>query len=149
MNTIITTQEVKLDTKPKRTKAAKSVFVYKGNIGVYASVTDAALALGVDIGCVSKTCHGKQAHADHNLMCFVKDIPVHILDIVDAMREDHELAEIYRKAEAERKALEEREARKVELEKAIIEAQEELAKRIENANKDIETMKAELDSLCE
>lgn len=121
MNTIITTKEIKLDTKPERTKNAKSVFVYKGKIGVYASVTDAALALNTDVGSVSKACHGKYNHVKGNYMCFVKDMPEHILDIVNAMKDYCEI-----------KTLKAKEQRKKEFKRKVAEAQTQLDKVLSN-----------------
>lgn len=121
MNTIITTKEIKLDTKPERTKAAKAVFVYRGKIGVYASVTDTALALNVDHGSISKACHGKCNHVKGNYMCFVKDMPEHALDIVNAMTDYCEI-----------KTLKAKEQRKEEFKRKVAEAQKELDKVLGN-----------------
>lgn len=105
MNSIIRTVEVKLDSTPRRNKNAKPVFVYKGGFGtgVYASGLDAAAKLNLDPGDISRVCNGKMYSAKGYKMCFVKDMPEHILEIVNAINGIDEEAERKKAEEAERK----------------------------------------------
>jgi len=138
MNTIHTTTEVTLDTKPVRTKNAKPVFCITDG-KPYASCTDAALAEGVGIDCISLACRGKTKTANKKQWCFVKDMPTRILDISNAYNNIYEDAMKYRTAEAERKA---KEAHA----EAMSKLQEKMAKlsdELDMAKQMYEAMKAE------
>ena len=88
-----------------RNKNAKPVFCITDG-KPYASCTDAAEAVGVGIDSISMACHEKVKTVKGKQWCFVKDIPIRILDISNAYQELYEDAMKYRAIEAERKAKE-------------------------------------------
>lgn len=136
MNTIVRTTEIKLDSTPRRNKNAKPVLVYKGEFGVYASVKDTAKKLNLFPGDVSKVCNGKARVTKGYRMCFVKDMPEHILDIINAINGvDDELER--KKAEEERK--------REEAERKKAEAAER--KRKEARQKKANAMQAKMDKI--
>lgn len=105
MNIITNTTEVTLDTKPVRNKNAKPVFcITNGN--VYASCTDAAEAEKSHVTLISQACRGKIKTCNGKQWCFVKDMPIRILDISNAYKNLNDDALHYRAIEAERKAKE-------------------------------------------
>ena len=105
MNTIINTTEVTLDTKPVRNKNAKSVYcITTGN--VYASTIDAGIGEDCAQSGVSAACRGKTKTCNGKHFCFVKDMPIRVLDISNVTHDIYNDAVKYRKQEAERKAKE-------------------------------------------
>ena len=139
MNTIVTKTEIKLNSKPARTKAAKPVYcITDGKL--YASGLDASKAIGVDPTCISHVCLGKMKTVKGKKYCFVSDMQARILDISDAMQDTLKDANAYRaiKAEEERKALHEK--KKMELHNKIASREEQLKKEAE----ELGTMKAML-----
>lgn len=125
MNTITTTTEITIDTKPVRNKNAKPVYCISDG-GLYASVTDAAIAENMSIWAISAACRGKFKTANGKQWCFVKDMPAHILDISNATKELVKDASIYRNQEAERKAKEAHEKAKRELAEKMAKLADEL-----------------------
>ena len=130
MNTIVTKTEVKLDSKPARTGNAKPVYcITTGK--VYASSYDAAKADNVSQGCVSGVCTGRYKAAKGKRYCHVSDMPIHVLEISEAMQDIAKDAGAYRaiKAEEERKALYEK--KRMELHNKITSREEQLRKEAE------------------
>ncbi len=134
MNTITTTTEITIDTKPVRNKNAKAVYcISTGN--VYASTVDAGIGEKCCQGCVSAVCRGKFKQTNGKQFCYVKDMPARVLDISNATKELHKDASVYRAQEAERKAKEAHQKAMHDLEEKmtkrkqeILEMQEKLAK---------------------
>ena len=125
MNTITTTTEITIDTKPVRNKNAKPVYcITTGN--VYASTVDAGIGEKCCQGCVSAVCRGKFKQTNGKQFCYVKDMPVRVLDISNATKDLVKDASIYRSQEAERKAKEAHEKAKRELEAKIAKMTDEL-----------------------
>ena len=128
MNTIINTTEVTLDTKPVRSKNAKSVYcITTGN--VYASTIDAGIGEDCAQSGVSAVCRGKNKTCNGKQFCFVKDMPAHILDISNATNDNYKDAMKYRAIEAERQAKE-----------AHQQALQKLEEKIEKRKQDIKEM---------
>lgn len=127
MNTIVTKTEVKLNSKPERTGNAKPVFCIT-DFKPYASGFDAAKANGVNQTAISAACTGKIKTVKGKKYCFIKDIPVRILDIAEAGQALLKDANAYRAEKAYEKKksdlYKEIEARKQRLEKE----QQELSK---------------------
>ena len=127
MNTIVTKTEVKLDSKPARTRNAKPVYCITDG-KVYASGLDAAEAAGVYRTAISAACIGRLKTVKGKKYCFVSDMQVRILDISDAMQEavknvsTDKAKEAYEKAKSD--LLKKIDARK----KLIAKEQEKLAK---------------------
>lgn len=137
MNTITTTTEITIDTKPVRNKNAKPVYcISDGN--VYASGIDAAAAEKVHASLISAVCRGKYKEANGKQWCFVKDMPTRILDISNATKELVKDANIYRTQEAERKAKEAHQKAMHELEEKMTKLTDELdmAKQMYEAMKE-------------
>lgn len=132
MNTIINTTEVTLDTKPVRTKNAKAVFCITDH-KVYASGIDASEAEGIHATTISVACR-RGCKANGKLWCFVKDMPIRILDISSSYQDIYEDAMKYRAIEAERKA---KEARQQALQK--------LEEKIEKHKLDLQEMREKLE----
>lgn len=125
MNTITTTTEITIDTKPVRNKNAKSVYcISDGNI--YASVLDTAIAENIVSSAISSVCRGKLKTANGKQFCFVKDMPSRILDISNTTKELVKDANIYRTQEAERKVKEAHDKAKRELEEKMAKLADEL-----------------------
>ena len=145
MNTIHTTTEITLDTKPVRTKNAKPVYcITDGN--VYASCTDAAEAENIGIDSISMACRGKAKTAKGKQWCFVKDMPTHVLDISNATKELIKDAKIYRKQEADRKAKEAHKQAMHKLEEKIIKRKldiQEMQEQLEKEQQMYEAMEKE------
>lgn len=132
MNIITNTTEITLDTKPVRNKNAKPVFCITDG-KPYASVTDAAEAEGIGIDSISMACRGKIKTANGKKWCFVKDMPIRILDISNAYKELYDDAIKHREVEAERKA---KEAHK--------QAMHNLAEKMTKRKMEIESMQEQL-----
>ena len=119
MNTVITTTEVTMDTMPIRTKNAKPVFCITDH-KFYASCTDAGIAEGVHMSMISAVCCGKAKTANGKQWCFVKDMPIRVLDISNSYQDIYEDAMKYRAIEAERKAKEAHQQAMHQLEEKIM-----------------------------
>ena len=133
MNTIINTTEVTLDTKPVRSKNAKSVYcITTGN--VYASTIDAGIGEHCTQSGVSSVCRGKNKTCNGKQFCFVKDMPAHVLDISNATNSSYKDAVKYRAIEAERKAKEEHQ-----------QAMNKLAEKIVKHKLDLQEMQEKLE----
>lgn len=128
MNTIVTKTEIKLDSKPARTKNAKPVYCISDG-KVYASCLDAAKATGNCTSAISSVCRGVFKTAKGKQYCFVKDMSIHVVDVSNAMQAAARDANIYRAKEAYEKK------------------KEKLTKDIENYKRRIETYQQSLDEL--
>ena len=130
MNTIVTTTEIKFDSKPVHTKGAKSVYNITDGI-IYAAGKDAAKELRVSPDCISRVCNGEYKTVRGKRFCFVSDMPKYSLEIANAMQDILKDANAYRaiKAEEERKALYEK--KRMELHNKITSREEQLRKEAE------------------
>lgn len=139
MNTIVTKTEVKLNSKPERSRNAKPVLCITDG-KVYASGLDAAKEIGVDPTCISHVCLGRMKTVKGKKYCFVSEMQAHILEISDAMQDAFKNANAYKaiKAEEERKAAHEK--KKLALHNKIAAREEQLRKEAE----ELGTMKAML-----
>lgn len=137
MNTITTTTEITIDTKPVRNKNAKSVYCIS-EPAVYASGKDAAIKEGIHASAISNACRHNGRKANGKLWCFVKDMPVRVLDICNAGQELVKDANAYRAMEAERKAKEAHQKAMHELEEKMTKLTDELdmAKQMYEAMKE-------------
>lgn len=145
MNIITNTTEITLDTKPERTKHAKPVFCITDH-NVYASCTDAAIAEGVSTCTISAACRGCIKTANGKQWCFVKDMPIRILDISNSYQEIYEDAMKYRAIEAERKAKEAHQKAMHDLEERMTKRKldiQEMQEKLEKEQQMFEAMKSE------
>ena len=141
MNIITNTTEVTLDTKPVRTKNAKPVFCITDH-NVYASVTDAAMAEKVHVTCISSACLGKLKTANGKQWCFVKDMPIRILDISNSFKEIYDDAMKYRVIDAERKAKEAHQQAMHKLEEKIVKRKLDILEMQEQLEKEQQMLQA-------
>lgn len=145
MNTITKTTEITIDSKPVRRSSAKPVYCISDG-EIYASVTDAAIAVDSHVSLISAACLGKIKTAKDKQWCFVKDMKDRILDISNATKEYLADAKAYRAIEAERKAKEEHEANIKRMEERINSRAAQIAKLEEELEVEYqmyEAMKAE------
>lgn len=139
MNTIVTKTEVKLDSKPERSKNAKPVLCITDG-KVYASGLDAGEKNNVHPNAIYGACSGRLKTVKGKKYCYVSDMQARILEISETMQNTFKDANAYRaiKAEEERKAACEK--KKNELHNKIAAREEQLRKEAE----ELGTMKAML-----
>lgn len=102
--------EVKITAKGKRHDGRTKAVIDKTTQTTYASIKDAAEALGVHYSVISSCCRGKVKTAKNHRFCYANDIEKNIEDILESMKVDRALLEKYQ--EEITKLIEEKEAQK-------------------------------------
>ena len=88
MATITLNNEMKLEVVGTHTgKISKPIYDITTKTA-YASLTDAAEAIGGNVGDISKHLQGKGKKVKGHRFCFVKDIPAHIHEITAATKQE-------------------------------------------------------------
>jgi hypothetical protein len=140
MNSIIKTTEVAIDSKPKRNGNAKPVFCITDG-RTFASVKDAAIFYGSHMCNISQACLGKIRTSNGKEFCFVKDLPIRVLDVGSHIQSLLTDATAYR----EMKAKEEVERKRTERIAEIKERREELATEMDALYEELIELESEIE----